>query len=912
MHPSSSLYLRSARVATGAAAAALTSRLFSVGAGPLVNRLSRASPVPPRLPSGGGGDALGATTVSEHMEPSLVPRVRSLGKSKSGAMLGGGGGGGSLVALRASHPLMASPSVAAALAQAATRSSEELAATAERERAAIPARLARGYMSHTSLPPPRAAGSGSGALPPRRYAETKDTPSKAGEESSPLGASRASAAAAAASPPAPRSFVESLHLDARAMDELVTGNFLYLRPKPGAERSAYDLAVVEHWDVDMRDYYTMSRSGVTHFVGNDSEFTSLEQWEREYGLFNRIRSIPFFAKYNIWKNFTVWKKTVRGGKARIASKALTDGLFFLNPTLRISLMRLRRLCFEVSRWRLFEAAPSKTYNLEEFCDEQAVKRHHIASWLSQFSDDVRALVRGACDEVLDKFLADNGIKADHKMTFMERAALRTECRKLTKYIRLADFLVTDTLMALALDSTAALRDLVKPAVLPPRKILLEEEPKAKVVIATAHKQKEALVPVPLLRVVVAFESAHAAPPPPAPEDAGGDAPPAPEDEVTLTVSPSLADVKARLRALLLEGMGIISAPPRLITHDDLSPYTQAASDDAEEGGGDEVELGEVVTGDAHFVATSTGMFDALDEAFQDVADYCRVFAPFKATFLRNEDETTNIEAQFRGVELSVFQDAIAKYQGQATQFNTIPRMADIGIIRADSVDLKQMLMPSPVACLFAIRKLLPELMTEHCELLHDDVRALYTVVASAPDNAADFVKKLSYLSKTQVALPGLRERREHIDAMAELMTSNNWPIPDTNKAHLNLLRDALSRLETETQASESRLDEDVKRFAAEVDAAVPVLKKNVLAVRERLDDAMIGDADADPRAVIRHLTACDDEMRKLKDTSLKYQSYQRDLRVPEQEVCACVCVRVRVCVRVCSARASLVLGRPHA
>ena len=54
-------------------------------------------------------------------------------------------------------------------------------------------------------------------------------------------------------------------------------------------------------------------------------------------------------------------------------------------------------------------------------------------WLTGFSDDVRALVRGACDEVLNQFLANNKIDADHKMTFMERAALRTACSRLTKY-----------------------------------------------------------------------------------------------------------------------------------------------------------------------------------------------------------------------------------------------------------------------------------------------------------------------------------------------------------------------------------------------------------------------------------------------------------------------------------------------
>ena len=47
----------------------------------------------------------------------------------------------------------------------------------------------------------------------------------------------------------------------------------------------------------------------------ESEFTSLEQWEREYRLFGQLHRIPFFKKYRKWKGFSVWKKSVRRDKS---------------------------------------------------------------------------------------------------------------------------------------------------------------------------------------------------------------------------------------------------------------------------------------------------------------------------------------------------------------------------------------------------------------------------------------------------------------------------------------------------------------------------------------------------------------------------------------------------------------------
>jgi hypothetical protein len=231
-----------------------------------------------------------------------------------------------------------------------------------------------------------------------------------------------------------------------------------------------------------------------------------------------MRVIPMFARYRAWKAFNRWRRTVRDGeggggcaacvakrqsacrrvyrtprcppppsppppcpsprsqiqksKRQGSADSLAGQLFLLNPTLRTALRRLRHLCFEVNSWSLFAYDAARTYTLSEFVAQQNVKRIQVTTWLTEFSADVRALVRGACDEMLDSFLAANNIRADHKMTFMERSALRAECRRLTKFVRLADFVVRDTLLKLALDSASALLQYIvpPPALVPPRVI----------------------------------------------------------------------------------------------------------------------------------------------------------------------------------------------------------------------------------------------------------------------------------------------------------------------------------------------------------------------------------------------------------------------------------------------------------
>merc|ERR1711871_1617366 len=88
-----------------------------------------------------------------------------------------------------------------------------------------------------------------------------------------------------------RTFISSLRLTNAQMEGFIEdpGNFIYLSHKEGSSGMAYDLDAVDYADINENDYYTLSCTGITHFLGTSSDFTQLAQWEREYLLFNKMR-----------------------------------------------------------------------------------------------------------------------------------------------------------------------------------------------------------------------------------------------------------------------------------------------------------------------------------------------------------------------------------------------------------------------------------------------------------------------------------------------------------------------------------------------------------------------------------------------------------------------------------------------
>lgn len=70
---------------------------------------------------------------------------------------------------------------------------------------------------------------------------------------------------------------------------------------------AYDFEFVSYEKRSGKEYLTISSRGVTHFVKGEVHFLTLDQWEREYHIFNKLKKIQFFRQYKLAKSYHFWK-----------------------------------------------------------------------------------------------------------------------------------------------------------------------------------------------------------------------------------------------------------------------------------------------------------------------------------------------------------------------------------------------------------------------------------------------------------------------------------------------------------------------------------------------------------------------------------------------------------------------------
>lgn len=654
------------------------------------------------------------------------------------------------------------------------------------------------------------------------------------------------------------SFLSNLALTPAQMANFIDdpGNFLYLSTQAGSGGMAYDLCVVEHADINPEDYYTLSCSGLTHFMGNSSDFTPLERWEREYYLFNKMRSIGFFARYRKWKNFVWWKQTVKKSKIGAAAQKINETFFIFLPPLKRALLQIRRLCCDIGMLRLLDVEPEKTYTLETFKEYQSVVQENLTIKLSEFSHDIHNIVRNACDGIVDEFLQSNKIQADHKMTFMERASLRSECRKLTRFLRLTDFMVIDMLRDLAQESLEHAVALVKPSYEMPQVIFTEQleekdDDAIEAIESLGEKEDDGTDYVPLFTVGANFD-----------------------ESTGVTITPPVNDFKDAFQEIILQSLKVISIPERVLSHEELAAYIMVENSEGDEVAREETPVVDVVSTDEKFELTAQQIYIALDDAMGVVESYVDIFSPYLEKFKDNAEFVENVHERYAVIDLDFYRSELEKYSGMAANFDQIPASAKVNIFSVDSWSLKILLMPSPLLCIEVLKKLLPELIEGHAKSLDNDIDEILPLVRKPTKETEGFIARKKAVEVAIAKMDEYKDRKELIDKMVSLVAENGWVLSDERKHHVNMIVQNINGLENGMASFESTSEDDLAKCISDVNAEVPVLTKKMNDLRGELEISMVADVDESVVNVLAFLEQKEEVMLAYKSRSEKLEEFQ--------------------------------------
>ena len=540
---------------------------------------------------------------------------------------------------------------------------------------------------------------------------------------------------------------------------------------------------------------------------------------------------------------------------------LASELFLFNPPLRVALLAVRQLCAELGAHSLIQLT-GEVSKLEDFVKVQNSVHIIMKGRIEALSAAVLATVRTACDEVVDEFLKANNIVANHKMTFMERASLRSECRRLTRFLRLVDIMMANFLKTLMLDTMAKLVCAVEPQSLEPKVERGDADMKA-----MAKRRAENKWQTPLFRVVVNFKK-DAVP------QSGEDA---------MNVVPSLEHLNRAIDGLIFDALHVVGAAKKVFDSPETEMFVMPEGEEEEDLTGEITEIVPSIKASPQFIQAKEQVHKHLRASYHAIRSYIEVFEPYRRTFFDNLKYVRDVSQILQRGEVDAFVDAVAEFKAQMVSFKAVPKFADVGVMFVDSEQMKTELQPSPASCLAAIKGWLPQLIIVCSQELLDVVGGLNPVIAGDPSSVEAYVAKKKSKDKAVNEMDSYRTHQSYVRALVGVLEDNEWSVPDNVKALLRMLKDGINNLETNIQASDGKEDDEVKKFSGQIADEVPKLMRNVLLLREQLDKGMIGDPDHPEDKVLRFLSQQEVDFHKLKDRAEKLQEYQTILKLPVDE-----------------------------
>ena len=544
----------------------------------------------------------------------------------------------------------------------------------------------------------------------------------------------------------------------------------------------------------------------------------------------------------------------------IASQNVEANLFVFNPPLRKALLSVRQMTIPLANMGMLSLPKGESFNIDDFVRAQAVVHEELRSKLKALSTSVLTTVRSACDEVVDQFLKINNIAANHKMTFMERAALRSECKKLTRFLRMMDILISDFLKSMVQDAMLKLVEATESDNLEPKIETADDMDRVKV----QKKRETNKWKTPLFRIVVGFRKNHHLM----------------EADDAIQLTPVYDALVRAIDGVVYDALEVVGSFVKVLTSPETEMYVMPDGDEDEGDANEPEDMITTIRNSPIFMQCKEAINMQLSQAFNAVKDFCHVFEPYRQLFLKNSSNVEDISKLFPTGEVDSFQNVIAEYKEQMDQFKHVPRFADVGVVFLDSVDLKLSLIPSPLAALQSIRNYLPELILLKAQELVDQVGAMNPIIAGEPNSVEAYVNKKKVKDAAAAGIEEFNNRQSYIRSLVHVMDDNGWPAPDQVKALMRMLKESLVSLESNIQLAEGKEEEETKKFSLQVTEECPKVVKKLGEVREQLDNAMLSDPDAEDSKVVKFLAHQEADFVKLKGRCEKLQEYQAILRLP--------------------------------
>ncbi|OMJ81675.1 hypothetical protein SteCoe_17784 [Stentor coeruleus] len=620
---------------------------------------------------------------------------------------------------------------------------------------------------------------------------------------------------------------------------------------------AYDFQLVP-FSKKNEEYLTISSRGITHFTSGGASFLSLEEWEREYKLYQRLKEISFFKQYKKWKNFSLWKNLRRIKMMDERAKFLESELFILDDKLRDPILNVREKVWEMFRYDFFDIGCDRVRTVEEFSLDQEQKRTQGAQDLENLELRIKNDVASSCKNSLEAFRKSNkstskeetkktqedenepflvGDVNNKQMPYTQDAIIRTHYKRLTKFIRLCDYHVIDAKINLSR--------------------ILHSRMKYTVTFDYTVRDKKTLIRrqnQPIFVVKCFFQNR------------------------VLYFEPNNEHIKKAIYDATIRGLTILLNNYMLVNAPEFASYHGGDYEDRQAD--EEFDLLQMIVNDDDIKKDHRIMKDCIDISFSKVIEKAHMITPYLEIYYRNLN--MNVE-DLANAEVEEIKKVIEEYKKQEEDFNALKEIQDIGMFQLNIENLKKTILPSPTLCMKKIENFLPEVAFECSASLITVLHEANKNLKGYPRKVEDYVHFLKHIKDIECNLQDLTNQVNDLKDLMLLLDIYSIKIEDHVRRKYNETLIALDTLRKKMQSFYERAENDKIRFTRELRFKIVNVDKRAMELKEKLKDERIACKDSSSKEMLELLENIGEKVNMLIVDTKAFNNYQQELEIEPKD-----------------------------
>eukprot|EP00930_Biecheleria_cincta_P042962 TRINITY_DN29559_c0_g2_i1.p1 TRINITY_DN29559_c0_g2~~TRINITY_DN29559_c0_g2_i1.p1 ORF type:complete len:4097 (+),score=999.81 TRINITY_DN29559_c0_g2_i1:1152-12293(+) len=447
------------------------------------------------------------------------------------------------------------------------------------------------------------------------------------------------------------------------------------------------------------------------------------------------------------------------------------------------------------------------------------------------------------------------------MSYTERATTRTRCRKLTKFIRMVQYLFNDSISEMMRTSTMKLLESLE-------------------VFIAAEAEKDAEQSTAALEDESKEEK---------PDDGKKKEPRKPNfvvesmlDDKGLAFNPTRKKVLSVIESTLLDGLSCVSKGMDFLLVDEFKAFTEPLQDL-----GDALQLeqqdlyGLVVEGATH-QKIMANINSSIDLLFDKVVAYAGRFEEMVVFFEENA-QLVDCSVTFADATLDTFREALERYQSQTDTICGLGKSKDIGLFQLDCRRLQELLLPSPMRCTQLLSEYLPKLALEKNETVGTVISANNDKLSKFPNNVDEYVEFSVNLGKIDNAVPKVDKSFEEVQDLLEVIQEAKIRLDsDTRKAFSDVAA-ARNLMLSQIATGKERIESDLDKFSKDLLRDIPELEKAVEEQQSRLNAPIFSDKEQMSPENRREVLALLDEIEQHVQSNIadseRYNRFQDVLKM---------------------------------